>query len=131
MRNSKKKIENVRERLSVRKRKAEVIDRCRDTLLGIMLIKGVESWTGKESKTKKLQFIHQSFDWMRLRRPTKAKERDTGRRINVLYIHRVGVFIVCAATYNLREVFSKSRSTYPSCLLYSRKLTNLDKFIRD
>jgi len=78
-----KEVENVRERLSVRKRKTEVIDRYRDTLLEIMLVKAVESWTGKGSKTRKLQFIHQSFDWTRLRRSTKARGRDTGRRINV------------------------------------------------
>lgn len=78
-----KEIASARERLSARKRKAEVIDRCRDTLLRIMLVKGVESWTGKGSKTRKLQFIHQSFDWTRLRHPAKVRGGDTGRKINV------------------------------------------------
>lgn len=85
-----KEVESVRERLSVRKRKAEVIDRCRDTLLRIMLVKGVESWTGKGSKTRKLQFIHQSFDWTRLRRPAKARGRDI-QAGESMYIHCVGV----------------------------------------
>lgn len=48
-REKEKEIESVRERLSVRKRKVEVIDRWRDTLLRIMLVKGVESW-GKDRK---------------------------------------------------------------------------------
>lgn len=118
--------ESVRERLSVRKRKAEVIDRCRDTLLRIMLVKGVESWTGKGSKTRKLQFIHQSFDWTRLRRPAKGGGRDTGRRINV--------YSPCRCV-QLRATTCAKCLANPGwripCPLYSRKLTNPDKLIRD
>lgn len=55
--------------------------------------------------------------------PSYQSERKGYRQRN----QRIHIFIasVCAATCdNSRKVFSKSRSTYPACPLYSRKLTN-------
>lgn len=54
-----------------------------------MPVKGVESRTGvtaeedeeeERSKTRKLQFIHQSFDWTRLRRPRQSEEEIEGEK---------------------------------------------------
>lgn len=66
----------------------------------------------------------------------EEEEREREREIQTgesMYIHVASVY--CTATCdNSREVFSKSRSTYPPpppCPLYSRKLTNAPGLIRD